>query len=85
MKREGIQILLASTCAIAGIAGNGYATESEPTSGPALIREWKILEAACRGSNDPAACERLNSVGEELSQKGWCFNGYGSGRRWVKC
>jgi hypothetical protein len=71
--------------AVAGIAENAYATESEPTSAAALIREWKSLEAVCRGSNEPAACEKLNSVGEELGQKGWCFNGYGSGRRWVKC
>lgn len=71
--------------AVAGIAENAYATESEPTSAAALIGEWKSLEAICRGSNEPAACEKLNSVGEELGQKGWCFNGYGSGRRWVKC
>ena len=71
--------------AIAGIAGNAYATESEPSGVLALIREWKALEAACRGSNDPTACEKLNSVGQELGQKGRRFNGYGSGRRWVKC
>jgi hypothetical protein len=71
--------------AIAGIAGNAYAAESEPASVAALIREWRTLEAACRGSNDAAACDKLNSVGEELGQKGLCFNGYGSSRRWVKC
>ena len=71
--------------AIAGIAGNAHAAESEPASVAALIREWRTLEAACRGSNDPAACDKLNSVGEELGQKGLCFNGYGSGRRWVRC
>jgi hypothetical protein len=73
------------TCAITGVAGNAYATESEPTSAATLIREWRVLEAACRGSNDPAACEKLNSIGDQLGQKGLCFNGYGSGRRWVKC
>ena len=71
--------------AIAGIAGNAHPAESEPASVAALIREWRTLEAACRGSNDPAACDKLNSVGEELGQKGLCFNGYGSGRRWVRC
>jgi hypothetical protein len=80
-----VKTLLLFLCPIAGIAGNAYATESEPTSAVALIREWRALEAACRGGNDPAACEKLDSVGQELGQKGWCFNGYGSGRRWVKC
>jgi len=28
---------------------------------------------------------RLNSVGKQLGQKGWCFNGYASGRRWIRC
>ena len=70
--------------AVAGIAENAYATESEPTSAAALIREWKSPEAICRGSNEPAACDKLNGVGEELGQKRWCFNGYGSGPRWVK-
>ena len=73
------------TFAIAGIAGNTCATESDLTSAVALIREWKSLEAVCRGSNDPAACEKLDSVGQELGQKGWCFNGYGFRRRWVRC
>lgn len=72
-------------CALAGVAENSFADEREPMGSAALIREWRSLEAICRGSNDPAACERLNSVGDELGQKGWCFNGYGSGRRWVKC
>jgi hypothetical protein len=71
--------------AVLGAAENVYATESEPMSAAALIREWKSLEAICRGSNEPSACEKLNSVGEELGQQGWCFNGYSSGRRWVKC
>jgi hypothetical protein len=69
----------------AGIAGHAQADESDPASGAALIREWKSLEALCRGSNDPAACERLNTIADQLGQKGWCFNGYGSGRRWMKC
>jgi hypothetical protein len=73
------------TFALAGIAGNAYANESEPTSAPALLRDWKALEAARRGSNDPAACEKLDSVGQQLGQQGWCFNGYGSSRRWVRC
>ncbi len=72
------------TCAIAGIAGNAYA-QGEPESVAALIREWRALEATCRGSNDPVACNQLNGVGQQLGQKGWCFNGYGSGRRWVRC
>ena len=80
-----VKTFLLFMCAIAGIAGNAYATESEPASVAALIREWRVLEAACRGSNDPAACEKLDSIGQELGQKGWCFNGYGSGRRWVRC
>jgi hypothetical protein len=73
------------TFALAGIAGNAYATEGDPMSAPALLRDWKALEAACRGSNDPAACEKLDSVEQQLGQKGWCFNGYGSSRRWVRC
>ena len=80
-----MKTLLLVPCAIAGIAGTARADESGPTSVPALIREWKVLEATCRGSNDPAACDKLNSVGEELGRKGLCFNGYGSGRRWVRC
>ncbi len=80
-----MKTLLLFMCASAGLAGNADATDSEPTSAAALIREWKVLEAACRGSNDAAACEKLDSIGQELGQKGWCFNGYGSGRRWVKC
>jgi hypothetical protein len=82
---SSVKTFLLFMCAITGIAGNAYATESEPTSAVALIREWRALEAACRGSNDPAACQKLDSIGQELGQKGWCFNGYGSGRRWVKC
>ena len=82
---SSVKTRLLFMCAIAAIAGNAYATESEPASAVALIREWRALEAVCRGSNDPAACERLDSVGQELGQKGWCFNGYGSGRRWVRC
>ena len=63
--------------AIAGIAENAYATESEPTSAAALIREWKALEAVCRGSNESWGMrEKLNSVGQEPGQKGRCFNGY---------
>jgi hypothetical protein len=54
-------------------------------SASALIRDWRALDAACRGSNDPATCEKLYSVEQQLGQKGWCFNGYASGRRWVKC
>ena len=80
-----MKIPLLFTYAIAAIAGSAYATESEPTSAPALLRDWRALEAACRGSNDLAACEKLDSVGQELGQKGWCFNGYGSSCRWVKC
>jgi hypothetical protein len=83
--KSNVKILLLFISAIAGIAGNAYATESEPTSAAALFREWRALEAVCRGSNDPAACEKLDSIGQELGQKGWCFNGYGSGRRWVRC
>jgi hypothetical protein len=48
--------------AVVGVAENVYATESEPTSAAALIREWKSLEAICRGSNEPSACEKLSSV-----------------------
>ena len=55
------------TCAIAGIAGNAYATESQPTSAAALIREWRALEAACRGSNDAMACDKRDSVEQELA------------------
>jgi hypothetical protein len=73
------------TFAIAGIAGNACATEGGLMSAPTLLREWKALEAACRGSNEPTACERLDGVEQQLGQKGWCFNGYGSGRRWVRC
>jgi hypothetical protein len=73
------------TFAIAGIAGNAYATESEPTSALALVRDWRALEATCRGSNDPVACEKLETVGQALGQRGWCFNGYGSSRRWLRC
>jgi hypothetical protein len=73
------------TFAIAGIAGNAYATGGDPMSAPALLRDWKALEAACRGNNDPTACERLDGVEQQLGQKGWCFNGYGSSRRWVRC
>ena len=80
-----MKTLLLVACAITGVAGNARADESEPTSVPARIREWKVLEAACRGSNDPAACDKLNSIGDQLGQKGLCFNGYGSGRRWVRC
>jgi hypothetical protein len=54
-------------------------------SAPALLRDWKALEAACRGNNDLMACEKRDSVGQELGQKGWCFNGYGPSRRWVRC
>jgi hypothetical protein len=72
------------TFAIAGVAGSAYADEA-PASVVALIREWRALEATCRGSNDPGACDRLNIVGQELGQQGWCFNGYGASRRWVRC
>jgi hypothetical protein len=78
-------LLLLVPCAVAGIVESAYAADSDPTSAAALTREWKSLEAVCRGSGDPEACEKLNSVGQELGQTGWCFNGYGSGRRWVRC
>jgi hypothetical protein len=78
-------LLLLVPCAVAGIVESAYAADSDPTSAAALTREWKSLEAVCRGSGDPEACEKLNSVGQELGQIGWCFNGYGSGRRWVRC
>jgi hypothetical protein len=81
-KRPREALLFLFPFAVAGIAQNAYATESEPTSATALIREWKSLEAICRGSNEASACEKLNGV---VGQQGWCFNGYSSGRRWVKC
>lgn len=84
-KRPREALLFLFPFAVAGIAQNAYATESEPTSATALIREWKSLEAICRGSNEASACEKLNGVADELGQQGWCFNGYSSGRRWVKC
>ena len=80
--RRAAQLLV--TRAFAVTAGNAHAAESETTSVAGLIREWDVLEAACRGSNEPEACDKLNRIGAELGQKGFCFNGYGSGRRWVK-
>jgi hypothetical protein len=78
---------LLSTCVIVGIAGNAYATEGQPTaeSAVALIREWRALEMACRGSNDPAACDKRNSVAQELGQMGWCFKGYSYDHPWTRC
>jgi transposase len=63
-------LLLLFPFAVAGIVENAYATESEATSAAASIRQWKSFEAICRGSNEPAACEKLNSVGEELAKRG---------------
>ena len=61
-------LLVLFACAIVGLAENAFADEGDPMGGAALIREWKALEAVCRGSNNPAACERLNTVGDELGK-----------------
>jgi len=52
--------------------------EQPPRSGP--FDSSTTLEAICRGSNERAACEKLNGVAEELGRRGWFFNGYASGR-----
>jgi hypothetical protein len=83
--RKPVKPLLLGTFAIAWIAGNAHADDAEPASVVALIREWRALEATCRGSGDPGACDKLHNVAQALGQNGLCFNGYGSGRRWVKC
>ena len=62
-KRPREALLFLFPFAVAGIAENAYATESEPTSATALIREWKSVEAICRGSNEASACEAQRRSG----------------------
>jgi hypothetical protein len=45
----------------------------------------RLAPSPCRGSNDPAALREAQQRRAGTRQKGWCFNGYGFGRRWVKC
>ena len=78
-----MKTLILSTCALVRTSADARASDYLPAtaSATALIREWRVLEMACRGSNDPAACNNRDSVEQELGQMGWCFNGYSSDRR----
>jgi hypothetical protein len=72
---------LLSTCVAVGIVGNAHAQDNVL----ALIREWRAFEMACRGSGDPAACDKRDGVAQELGQMGWCFKGYNYDRQWTRC